>query len=170
MKKKQWREKEEEEEETRRGRREGEEKTRNRGNEKSWTGYSPRMPSWLLLFLDLRTDAPRMSCSPLLYGPAWGPHSMPRPITYEMRRSYCKSLSLSLFFSRFLSLLAIRSGTAQICLCTFVEIHPLDSSTRIGSVASTRDTHASHSVDSMTNEREKWTIQFLISRRSQEFI
>lgn len=28
-------------------------------NEKS--RYSPRMPSWLLLFLDLRTDAPRMS-------------------------------------------------------------------------------------------------------------
>lgn len=24
-------------------------------------GYSPRMPSWLLLFLDLRTDAPWMS-------------------------------------------------------------------------------------------------------------
>lgn len=78
--------------------------------------------------------------------------------------------NLSRSLSLFLSILAIRSGTAQICLCTFVEIHPLDSSTRIGSVASTRDTHASHSVDSMTNEREKWTIQFRISRRSQEFI
>lgn len=30
-----------------------------------------------------------------------GPHSMPRPITYEMRRSYCKSLAL--FLCLFLS-------------------------------------------------------------------
>lgn len=53
---------EEEEEGPRRVRRREEKETRNRGNEKSsWTGYSPRMPSWLLLFLDLRTDAPRMS-------------------------------------------------------------------------------------------------------------
>lgn len=111
-KSKQWREKKEGEK--------GVEGCRGRGHEKSGkreivdVGYSPRMPSWLLLFLDLRTDAPRMSCSPLLYGPAWGPHSMPRPITYEMRRSYCKSLSLFLFlsFSRSLPLLC---GTEPHC-------------------------------------------------------
>lgn len=160
---------EKEEEGTRRQRWGGEEGTRNWGNEKSWTGYSPRMPSWLLLFLDLRTDAPRMSCSPLLYGPAWGPHSMPRPITYEMRRSYCKSLSLSLSLS--LSVLTSSCDTEPVLL-KFVSTLSLKfiHSIWMGSIASTRDTHASHSVGSMTNEREKWTVGHLISRRSQEFI
>lgn len=57
-------------------------------------------------------------------------------------------------------------ASAQICLCTFVEIHPFDPD-RIDCVYSW---HTSRSIDSMTNEREKWTMRHLISRKSQEFI
>lgn len=50
------------------------EKTCERTKGKEEGCYSPRMPSWLLLFLDLRTDALWISWGPLLYdGPALAP-------------------------------------------------------------------------------------------------
>jgi len=149
----------------REGRIEKSEEARGKGNEKSGkreivVGYSPRMPSWLLLFLDLRTDAPRMSWSPLLYGPAWGPHSIPRPITYEMRRSYCKSLFLSLF----LSCLFLRYRVVRICsnLSLYFQLKFIHS-IRIGIGC----VHSWHTcANSMTNEREKWTILYHEDRKN----
>lgn len=69
------------------------------GRTRNLSHYSPRMPSWLLPFLDLRTDAPRMSWSLLLYGPVWAPLNSSTHHLWDATEllQIARSLSLSLF-------------------------------------------------------------------------
>ena len=86
-----------------------------------------------MLFLDLRTETPRMSWSSFLYRP-----TMEAPLDastnhlwlmpYEMQRTYYKSLFLFLSFSSFLSFFIsfceIKPyAFVKICLYTFIKTH-----------------------------------------------
>lgn len=148
---------EEEEEGTRRERRGGEEETRNRGR-----ATHHECPHGCCCSLIWGLMLRGCLVAPFYTGQLGSPTRCLDPSPMRCDGTIANlSPSLSFSFSRVLPLLALLSGT-QICPCTFVEIHPFDPDrNRLRPLV----THMRH-VDSITNEREKWTVRHLISRRS----